>query len=397
MKISKRVQNVSQSLTLALSAKAKRMKKEGLDVVGFGAGEPDFDTPAHIKAVAIEDINNGVTKYTPASGIMELKQAICKKMKRDHNLDYTVKQVIISPGAKYSLFNAVMSLVDDGDEVIIPSPYWLTYPEQVKAAGGKPVFIKAGVDNGFRITPEQLKAAITPKTVAVILNSPSNPTGAFYSAEELKALGAVIKESNAAVISDEIYERLIYDGVEFSSFPTLCPDLKDRTIIINGVSKTYSMTGWRIGYAVGPEDFIGAMGRLQSHSTSGPTSFTQRASAIAMLEDQSCVEEMRKAFDERRKYMVGRLNAMPGVKCATPKGAFYVFPDVSVCFGKKIAGKEIAGSMDLANVLIDDFQVGVVPGMPFGDDNCIRLSYALSMEDIIKGIDRIEKALKSAE
>ncbi len=393
MKVSKRVQGVSQSMTLALSAKAKQMKKEGIDVVGFGAGEPDFDTPEHIKAVAIEDLNNGITKYTPASGTLELKEAICKKLKRHNNLDYTTKQVIVSPGAKYSLFIAVMSVCDEGDEVIIPAPYWLTYPEQVKVTGAKPVFIYTGVETEFKITPEQLKSAITPRTVAIILNSPCNPSGAVYTPDELNALADIFAETNIAIISDEIYENLIYDGVRVVSIAALRPEVKEQTIVINGVSKTYAMTGWRIGYAAGPEDVIGAMGRLQSHSTSNPTSFAQRAAAVAMLGDQSCVEEMRKAFDERRKYIVERLNAIPQVKCATPKGAFYVFPDVSGCYGRKIGGRKVNGSMDFANVLLDEFKVGVVPGRPFGNDRCVRLSYATSMEDIKKGLDRIETAL----
>jgi len=396
MKVSSRIKNVSQSMTLALSAKAKQMKKQGIDVVGFGAGEPDFDTPEHIKAKAVEDIQNGFTKYTPASGILELKEAICEKFKRDNGLVYTPQQVIVSPGAKYSLYNAIMCLLDEGDEVIIPSPYWLTYPEQVKAAGGKPVFIEAGIENEFKITPEQLKAAVTPRTVGFILNSPSNPTGALYSRKELEKLADILLENKICVLSDEIYENLVYDDESFVSFATLRPELMDHTITINGVSKTYAMTGWRIGYAAGPKEFIAAMGRLQSHSTSNPTSFTQRACIVALLGDQSCVAEMRCAFDERRRFMVERLNAMAGITCATPKGAFYVFPDVSAIYGKKIADQEITGSMVLADVLLDHFKVGVVPGLPFGDDNCVRLSYALSMEDIKKGLDRIGEALSKA-
>lgn len=382
-------------MTLALTAKAKQMKKSGIDVVGFGAGEPDFDTPDHIKAIAIEDIQKGVTKYTPESGTPELKEAICKKFKRDNGLEYAPDQIIVSPGAKYSLYIAIFALCDQGDEVIIPSPYWLTYPEQVKAAGGVPVFIKTGIESEFKITPDQLKKAITPRTSIFILNSPSNPTGALYSKEELEKIADVILDSNVTVISDEIYESLVYDEEKFVSFPSIHPGLKEKTIIVNGVSKTYSMTGWRIGYAAGPKEVIGAMSRLQSHSTSNPTSFTQRASAVAIMGDQSCVEKMRLAFDERRKYMVKRLNAMPGIRCATPKGAFYAFPNVRSCYGKKLAGKLIQGSMDLSNVFLEDFKVGVVPGLPFGDDECIRLSYALSMEDIKKGLDRIEEAFLS--
>lgn len=395
MKISKTVQNIEQSLTLALTAKAKQMKKQGLDVVGFGAGEPDFDTPEHIKAIAIEDIKNGVTKYTPTGGTLELKEAICKKFKRDNGLDYQPNQILVSPGAKFSLYAAIMTLCDKDDEVIIPSPYWLTYPEQVKAAGGTPIYIQTGVESEFKIKPEQLEKAITPRTSIFILNSPSNPTGAVYTKEELEALADILLKTNITIISDEIYECLLYDDVKFVSFPTLRPELKDRTIIVNGVSKTYSMTGWRIGYAAGPANVIGAMNRLQDHSTSNPTSFTQRASAQAILGDQSCVEKMRQAFDERRKYMVQRLNSIPGVKCATPKGAFYVFPDVSSFYGKTLAGKKVNDSVELANILLEEYKVAVVPGKPFGDDRCERLSYAMSMQDIVKGLDRIEAALKS--
>ena len=395
MKISSRVQIIAESMTLALTARAKQMKKQGLDVVGFGAGEPDFDTPEHIKAVAIEDIKNGVTKYTPTGGTPELKEAICNKFKRDNGLTYEPKQILVSPGAKFSLFAAILTLCNEGDEVIIPSPYWLTYPEQVKAAGGKPVFIQTGVESGFKVTPEQLKKALTPRTALFILNSPSNPTGAVYSKEELEPLANVLMQTDISIISDEVYESLTYDGIRFVSFPSLRPELKERTIIVNGVSKTYSMTGWRIGYAAGPAHIIAAMNRLQDHSTSNPTSFTQRASATAILGDQSCVEKMRQAFDERRKYMVGRLNAIPGVRCATPQGAFYVFPDVSAFYGKKLSGKEIKGSLDLTNVLLEEHNVAVVPGLPFGDDRCVRLSYALSMQEITKGLDRIEAALKS--
>ncbi|MBN1901642.1 pyridoxal phosphate-dependent aminotransferase [Candidatus Sumerlaeota bacterium] len=395
MKISRHVKNITQSMTLALSAKAKLMKKNGIDVVGFGAGEPDFDTPEHIKIVAIEDIQKGVTKYTPASGTLELKEAICKKFKRDNGLDYAPEQIIVSPGAKFSLYIAIFALCDPGDEVIIPSPYWLTYPEQVKAAGGTPVFIKTSIATEFKMTPEQLKKAITPRASILILNSPSNPTGALYTREELAKIAEVILESNITVISDEIYEFLVYDGEEFVSFPSLHPALKEKTILVNGVSKTYSMTGWRIGYAAGPKEAISAMSRLQSHSTSNPTSFTQRASAAAILGDQSCVEKMRLAFDERRQYMVKRLSAIPGIQCATPKGAFYAFPNVKSRYGKKLAGKIVQGSMDLSNILLEDFRVAVVPGLPFGDDECIRLSYALSMEDIKKGLDRIEEAFRS--
>jgi len=394
MKIARKVQNVSESLTLALTAKAKQMKKEGIDIIGFGAGEPDFDTPDHIKQVAIEDLKKGFTKYTPASGIPELKQAVCEKLKRENQLDYTPKQILISCGAKHSLYNAIIAIVDDGDEVIIPAPYWLTYPEQVKAAGGKPVFINAPAEADFKITPAQLHKAITKKTVAVILNSPSNPTGAVYSKAELEALGKVIVGKDIAVITDEIYEKILYDGAEHHSIAALSPELKKRAIVVNGVSKSYSMTGWRIGYAAGPEEVIAAMSRLQSHSTSNPTSFCQNASIAALTGDQSNIQMMLKAFDERRRYMVETLNKIPGVKCTMPKGAFYVFPDVSGAYTKKLGGENIQGSMALSEYLLKEAKVAVVPGVAFGDDNCVRLSYATSLENIKKGLERIAQALK---
>jgi aspartate aminotransferase len=395
MKIAKRIRDIEESLTLALTAKAKQMKKDGIDVVGFGAGEPDFDTPDHIKQVAIDDIKKGVTKYTPASGTLELRQAVCEKFKKDNGLDYKPNQVLISCGAKHSVFNAIVTICDDGDEVIIPAPYWLTYPEQVKAAGGKSVIVETSIENEFKMTAAQLRKAITKRTVAVIINSPSNPTGSVYSRKELEALGKLIAEKKIAVISDEIYEKLLYDGAEHYSIAALSPELKDLTIVVNGASKSYSMTGWRIGYAAGPFEVIDAMAKFQSHSTSNPTSFCQNATIAAIRGDQSCVEKMRTAFDERRKYMVERLNAMKGVKCTTPKGAFYVFPDVSATYGRQICGKKVTGSMSFAEVLLDGAKVSVVPGISFGDDKCVRLSYATSMENIKKGLDRMEEALSA--
>lgn len=393
MKISKRVAHITESLTLALTAKEKQMRKEGIDVIGFGAGEPDFDTPEHIKAVAIEDIKKGFTKYTPANGILELRQAVCEKFKRENNLEYTPDQVIISCGAKHVLYNAILALVDDDDEVIIPAPYWLTYPEQVKAAGGRSVFIEASIDNDFKITPQQLKKAITPKTVALILNSPSNPTGAVYNREELQAIAEIAVEKKLFVISDEIYEHLIYDGEKHYSIASLGDEIKQLTIVVNGVSKTYSMTGWRIGYAAGPKPIIAAMSNLQSHSTSNPTSFCQHAAIEALRGDQSFIQMMLKAFDERRRYMVEKLNSISGIKCRIPKGAFYVFPDVSAYYGKKLNGREIKGSLDFADYLLECAKVAVVPGVAFGDDRCIRLSYATSLDKIKAGLERIEQVL----
>lgn len=393
MKIAKRIKNITESVTLALTAKAKELKAQGKDIVGFGAGEPDFDTPDFIKQIAIDDIKKGFTKYTPSSGIPELRKAVCAKLKKDNNLDYTPKQVLISCGAKHSIYNAVLAVVDDGDEVIIPSPFWLTYPEQVKAAGGKSVFINASAKTNYKITPKQLEDAITDKTAAIIFNSPSNPTGAVYSPDEIRALAAILEKTDIAIISDEIYEKLLYDGETHLSIASISPKLKSQTIVINGLSKTYSMTGWRLGYAAGPADVIEAMSNLQSHSTSNPVSFTQNAGVAALTGDQSCVDMMLKAFDERRKYMVDKLNSIPGIFCPIPKGAFYAFADISGVLGKERDGMPVNNSVQFAEWLLEKHGVSVVPGEPFGDDNGVRLSYAMSLEAIKKGLDKIAKAL----
>lgn len=390
MKIARRIQNVRESLTLALTAKAKAMKEEGIDVVGFGAGEPDFDTPEPIKQRAIAEINAGNTKYTPASGTPALKKAIVDKLKRDQGLDFTPAQVIISCGAKHSLYNIFMSLVDDGDEVIIPAPYWLSYPEMVTMAGGRSVFVEAAVEQNYKITPAQLEAAITPRTVAFLMNSPSNPTGMVYSRDELAALGEVLeRHPQIVVISDEIYEKLVYDGTEFTSIAQLSPALKERTLVVNGMSKAYSMTGWRLGYVAGPLELIKAMGRLQSHSTSNPTTFCMPAAVTALETCEAEITRMVAAFDERRREMVKRLNAMNGVRCPEPRGAFYTFPDVSSTY-KRLG---VSGSIEFAEKLLAEASVSVVPGEPFGDDHCIRLSYATSMANIVKGLDRLAKFL----
>lgn len=393
MKISKRAKNIAASLTLAISAKAKQMKKEGIDVVSFGAGEPDFDTPEFIKEAGIKAIKDGFTKYTPTSGTPELKEAICEKFKKDNDLEYKPSQIIVSCGAKHSLYNIFMAILDPGDEVIIPAPYWLSYPEMVKMAGGVPVFLTATADNDFKITPEQLESEITKKTVALVINSPSNPTGSVYTKEELEQFAEIAYRRKIAVVSDEIYEKLIYDGEKHVSIASLGKELKDMTFVVNGMSKSYSMTGWRIGYAAGPEDAIASMGRVQDHSTSNPTSISQVAALAAIKGDQSCVKDMLVQFDKRRKYIVERLTNIPGVKCPVPKGAFYVLPDMGVYLNQEINGKMIKGSMDLCDYLLDDAKVSVVPGVAFGADTCIRLSYATSMENIEKGLDRIEKAL----
>lgn len=395
MKIARRIRDISESMTLALTAKAKAMKAEGKDVVGFGAGEPDFDTPDFIKEVAIEDIRKGFTKYTAASGLPELLQAVCDKLRRDNGLEYTPKQIVISCGGKHSLYNIILTIVDDGDEVIIPAPYWLTYPEQVKAAGGTSVFVDCPSSQGFKMTPAQLEAAITPKTVALVLNSPSNPTGAVYAPEELKALGAVLeRHPQVAIISDEIYERLLYDGARHASIAALCPSLKDRTFVCGGWAKAYSMTGWRLGFTAGPLEPMKAIARLQSHATSNVTSFCQHAAIVALQSDHKFLEGWLAEFDRRRKFIVETLSKMPGVKCDPPQGAFYVFPDVSGTYGKNLSGKVISNSMEFAEWLLEKALVSVVPGVCFGDDRCIRLSYATSMANIQKGMERLAAFLK---
>jgi aspartate aminotransferase len=381
-------------MTLAVTAKAKALKAQGVDVVGFGAGEPDFDTPTEIKEAAKKALDEGFTKYTPSAGTPELRKAVCDKFKKDNGLDYVPEQILVSCGAKHSIYNAVQALVNPGDEVIFQAPYWVSYPEFVKAAGGKPVIINAGVEQDFKITADQVHDAITDKTTLCIINSPSNPTGTVYSREELLGIMDALVHHGVTVISDEIYEKILYDGLQHVCVPALKPEYKDATILVNGVSKTYSMTGWRIGYLAGPKDVVSAMTRLQDHSTSNPTSISQKAALAALQGDQSAAAKMVKAFDERRRYIVGALNKIPGVKCPMPRGAFYVFPDVSGVYGRPLkGGKVVKGSMELTDYLLDGARVAVVPGVAFGDDRCVRLSYATSLEQIKKGIERMAEAL----
>ena len=395
MKIAKRAAVLSPSLTLALTAKAKAMKAEGIDVVSFGAGEPDFDTPEFIKQAAIEDLQQGVTKYTAERGTPELLNAIVKTLKRDYNLDYQANQIVVSVGGKHSLYNLMMVLVDDGDEVIIPAPFWLTYPEQVRAAGGNPVIVNCPPAAGFKITPQQLEAAITPRTVAFILNSPSNPTGAVYTKEELLALGQVLlKHPHVTLISDDLYQKLVYVPAEFHSLPALMPELLPRTIIVNGLSKAYSMTGWRLGWAAGPKQVMDVCANLQSHSTSNVTSFTQRAAAVALTSDHQFLTPWVETFNKRRKMLLDGLNSIPGVTCGEPLGAFYVFPDVSATYGRTVNGKQIKDSLTFAQILLEEARVAVIPGVAFGEDRCIRLSYATGETVIQSGIERIAKFLK---
>lgn len=388
--LSKKALNISPSPTLAISAKEKQMKSEGIDVIGFGAGEPDFDTPDHIKEAAVKSIWDGFTKYTPAAGILDLKKVICEKFKNDNGLDYSPNQIVISNGAKHSLDNIFAALLDPGDEVIIPAPYWVSYPEMVKLNDGVPVYIETDSTSCFKVTLMQLKKALTSKTKALILNSPSNPTGQVYSREELEFIAKFAVENNVFVISDEVYEKIIYDQVEHVSIASLGPEIKNLTIVVNAVSKTYSMTGWRIGYAAAPVELATAMGDIQSHLTSNPNSIAQKASLAAITGPQDCVEVMRKAFLERRDFMVKRVKEIPHLDCLTPPGSFYLFIEVGNTFGKTFRGKVIEHVDDFAEYLLTDYQVALVPGSGFGSPDCVRLSFATSMENIQEGLKRIE-------
>jgi aspartate aminotransferase len=397
MRLAERAGNISPSPTLSIDAQAKKMIAEGIKVINFGVGEPDFDTPENIKQAAIKAIRNGMTKYTPVAGTDALRRAIVKKLAEDNGLNYEPAQIVVSAGAKHSLYNAFQVLCQEGDEVILPAPYWVSYLEQIKLAGAKPVIVPTRLENNFKLTPGELQSAITPNTRVIIINSPSNPTGAVYTREELAALGEVLVKHNIVIISDEIYEKLIYDGNEHVSIASLSPALKELTVVINGVSKSHAMTGWRIGYAAAPQPVAKAMADLQSHSTSNPTSIAQAASVEALEGTREPLKYMVAEFVKRRDYMVERLNAIPGVKCNRPGGAFYVFPEIKSLLGRSYAGVKISGAADLAGVLLEKMHVAIVPGVAFGDDTCFRLSYATSMDNIREGLDRIEKVLTSLE
>lgn len=393
-KLSKKISSISPSVTLDITAKAKQMKADGIDVIGFGAGEPDFKTPQNIREAGINAIKEGKTGYTAASGIIELKKAISNKLKRDNNLDYSPKNIIISDGAKHSLFNALLSILNPGDEVIIPVPYWVSYPELVKLADGIPVEVKTPESSGFKYSIDDLNNALTDNTKAIILNSPSNPTGTIYTKSELEDIAKWAVENEIFVISDEIYEKLVYDNNEHISIAELNEQIKAQTIVINGMSKAYAMTGWRIGYAAAHEDIIKLMSNLQSHSTSNPPSMSQYASVEGLNGDEKAIDEMRKHFIERRDYMVDKINSIKYLNCKKPKGAFYVMANISELKGKIVKGKKIENSMDLANLLLDEAHVAVVPGIAFGDDDYIRLSYATSLDNIKEGLKRIEEYIK---
>ncbi|MGI6226348.1 MAG: pyridoxal phosphate-dependent aminotransferase [Peptococcales bacterium] len=386
LKLAKRVRVIEPSATLALMAKAKALKSQGKKVLEFQVGEPDFSTPENIKSAGIKAIEENFTYYTPSPGTMELREAIVEKFQKENNLTYTVNEVMISNGGKHCLFNAIMAIVDSGDEVIIPTPYWVTYPETVKVADGVPVFLETTSENDFKVTPEQLEKAITDKTKLLILCSPSNPTGSVYTKEELEELAKVVVKHQIYVLSDEMYEKLVYDGLEFVSFASLGEEVKKLTLTFNGVSKAYAMTGWRIGYVAGDQEIIKAMNSLQSHATSGPNAIAQKASVEALLGTQEPVEDMRKEFDERRKLMVNALNDIPGITCRIPKGAFYAFPDISSFIGKSFKGEKINSDDDFARLLLENYYVVAVPGFSFGAPGFLRFSYATSREVIEEGM-----------
>lgn len=391
MKLAQRVQALTPSTTLAITAKAKELKAQGLDVIGLGAGEPDFNTPAHIIDAALKSMQAGHTKYTPSAGLPKLKEAIVAKLKQDQGLDYKPSEIIVGSGAKHVLYTLFQAILDEGDEVIVPTPYWVSYPEQIKLADGTPVYVEGKEENHYKITKEQLEAAITPKTKAVIINSPSNPTGMLYSKEELAALGEICLAHDILIVSDEIYEKLVYGGATHTSIAELSPQLKEQTIIINGVSKSHSMTGWRIGYAAGNEAIVKAMTNLASHSTSNPTTNAQYATIAAYEGTQAPVEEMRAAFEERLNKIHAKLVEVPGVTCIKPQGAFYLFPNVKEA--AELTG--YANVDDFVTALLEEALVAVIPGSGFGAPNNIRLSYATSLDLLEKAVERIASFIKS--
>lgn len=392
--LSKKASQVKPSSTLAITAKAKALREQGVDLVGFGAGEPDFDTPDNIKNQAIEAVRGGFTKYTPASGIDELKQAISDKFKTFNHLEYEKDQIVISNGGKHSLTNIFTAIINEGDEVIIPAPFWLSYPEIVKLAGGVPVLVETTAEESFKITPEKLAAACNEKTKAFVLNTPNNPTGMIYSREELEALAKVIVEKDIYVVSDEMYEYLIYGDEKHVSIGSLGKEIYERTITCSGLSKSYAMTGWRIGYTGASKEITKLMSSVQSHQTSNPNSIAQKAALEALTGPQDMVEKMIEEFGERRDYIYDRLNKLPYVSIIEPKGAFYAFVDVSGTFEKEYQGEKVGDVSKLATILLEDYSVAVVPCTDFGFSGYIRLSYAISKEQIGKGVDRIEAFLK---
>jgi aspartate/methionine/tyrosine aminotransferase len=397
--ISKRISSIGASETLRISAKAKELAGQGIDVIDLSVGEPDFPTPENVKQAGKRAIDENVTRYTPSPGLPDLRKAIAEKLKRDNGVDYAPDEIIVSSGAKHSLYNVFMAILNEGEEVIVPAPYWVSYPHQVTLAGGKAVVVEAREEDGFRLRPDALEGAITPKTKAVIINSPSNPTGAAYSREELEALCAVAARAGLVIVADEIYEKLVYDNFRFVSVAALGKAIKEQTVLINGVSKSHAMTGWRLGYAAGAKDIISAMNKVQSHSTSNASSISQMAAIEALRGPQAEVARMVVEFEKRRNYMVGEMRRIPGVTLVEPQGAFYVFPNFSAYYGKAGATgaggtPKITDSATLAEYLMDQAHVAVVPGAAFGNDRCLRLSYAASMAKLEAAVARITEALK---
>lgn len=392
--ISKRIKEMIPSVTLAQSEKIALLKKQGINVIGFNIGEPDFNTPENIIKKAEEALHLGYTKYTPASGSMELREEVCKKFKKDYNLNYTVKDVIVSSGAKQSLTNVLMAIVNPGEEVIVPTPCWISYIEMIKLTGGIPVLVEMDEESGFDLNVEKIAAHINEKTKAVLINSPNNPTGAVYKNEDIEKLGNLAVKNNFYIISDEIYEKLVYDGEVNCCTAAISPEIKEKTITINGVSKSYAMTGWRIGFAVGPTEVIKAMSDYQGHTTTSPNSPAQYASIEALSNSEEFVQAMRKEFIKRRNYIVERLNAMDGINCFKPKGAFYVMPNIKYFYGKKYKDFIINNPMDMCDYLLEESKIAVVTGAAFLAPDNIRISYSNSIENIKEGMDRMEEALK---
>jgi len=397
LELSKHISGISTSPTMKIAQAAKELKSTGEDIIDFSVGEPDFPTPQNIKDAAVKALQNDFTKYTINAGTIELRNAIARKLKIENGLDYNVNEIIVSAGAKQCVFNAVQAVVYEGDEVIVPAPYYVSYPAIVNMAHGKNVFIDTSAENNFKITPGQLKEAITSKTKMLILCNPSNPTGAAYTKAELEGMKEILEEENFYILSDEIYEKIIYDDFEFTSVPSLSDKIKSKTILINGHSKSYSMTGWRIGYAAGPEDIIKEMAKVQSHSTSNASSISQAAAVEALLGPQESVEIMRKEFERRRNFLHAELSSINGIKCVKPSGAFYVFPDVASYFNKSNQSIKIENSFDLAMYLLREAKVAVVPGSAFGAEGFLRLSYSTSLENLNEGVKRIKKALARLE
>ncbi|NLJ33930.1 MAG: pyridoxal phosphate-dependent aminotransferase [Firmicutes bacterium] len=397
-RLSRRARMVEDSPTLAMNARTQEMVRQGIDIISFTVGEPDFNTPAHIGQAGIAAIKEGFTRYTAAAGIPQLRQAVVEKLARDHGLSYNMNQVVISTGAKQALANALQALADDGDEVIIPAPYWVSYGELVKLAGATPVIVDTREEDDFKITPQQLEENITENTVALLLNNPNNPTGTVYGKEDLQGLAEVLREHpQVYVISDDVYEKLIYDGEEFFTMAQLDEEMKHRTVVINGVSKSYAMTGWRLGYAAADLEIAQAMGKIQSHITSGTSSISQKAALAALKGDQQPMLAMVEEFVRRRDYMYPAIKEIPGLSCIYPRGAFYIFTNISSYFGRTIKGKKITGSLSFAEALLTEGKVSAVPGIAFGADNYIRFSYATSLENIKEGVRRLADFLAQAK